>query len=324
MKIGKLTSAELEKYIFDKTVAKNPEILQSAGIGEDCAALKTPKTILLTTDPITATGNNAGRLAILVSANDVAVSGGTPLCCLLTVIAPTTATADDVGKFMKEAHETAESLGIDIVGGHTEFSEAVNRMVVSCAMVGTTRRVIKSSGAKAGDSIVMTKTAGIEATAIMANDFADRLLKGGLTTEEIVEAREYISKVSVIDDAKIASKFEVSCMHDVTEGGIFGAVNELAEASGLGAMIYADQIPVTHLTAKICKILEVSPMRLIGSGSILIVTPDPEKVVKALQKSKIDATVIGTMRSKKEVTAIGVGKSEKLKSAPDELLLIKK
>lgn len=177
MRIGKLTSSELQKYVFDKTVAKNPEILQSAGLAEDCAALRTPKILLLTTDPITATGNNAGRLAITVSANDVAVSGGTPLCCLLTIIAPTTSSAEDVGKFMKEAHETAEALGVDIVGGHTEFSEAVNRMVVSCTMLGTTRRVVKSSGAKAGDSIVMTKSAAIEATAIMANDHADKLLK---------------------------------------------------------------------------------------------------------------------------------------------------
>ena len=219
--------------------------------------------------------------------------------------------------------ETAEALGVDIVGGHTEFSEAVNRMVVSCTMLGTTRRIVKSSGAKAGDSIVMTKSAAIEATAIMANDHADKLLKNGLTTEELVEAREYIAKVSVVEDAKIVWKQNVSCMHDVTEGGVFGAVTELAEASGLGAMIYADQIPVTHLTAKICKILDVSPMRLIGSGSILIVTPDPEKVVKSLRNNGVDATVIGTMRSKKEVTAIGVGKSERLKSAPDELLLIK-
>lgn len=323
MRIGKLTSQELQKYVFDKTMAKNPEILQSAGLAEDCAALRTPKILLLTTDPITATGNNAGRLAITVSANDVAVSGGTPLCCLLTIIAPTTASAEDVGKFMKEAHETAEALGVDIVGGHTEFSEAVNRMVVSCTMLGTTRRIVKSSGAKAGDSIVMTKSAAIEATAIMANDHADKLLKNGLTTEELVEAREYIAKVSVVEDAKIVWKHNVSCMHDVTEGGVFGAVTELAEASGLGAMIYVDQIPVTHLTAKICKILDVSPMRLIGSGSILIVTPDPEKVVKSLRNNGVDATVIGTMRSKKEVTAIGVGKSERLKSAPDELLLIK-
>ncbi|UKI13671.1 MAG: AIR synthase related protein [Clostridiales bacterium] len=223
-------------------------------IGGACGRLRgtqnPQKFLLLTTDPITATGNNAGRLAITVSANDVAVSGGTPLCCLLTIIAPTTASAEDVGKFMKEAHETAEALGVDIVGGHTEFSEAVNRMVVSCTMLGTTRRIVKSSGAKAGDSIVMTKSAAIEATAIMANDHADKLLKNGLTTEELVEAREYIAKVSVVEDAKIVWKHNVSCMHDVTEGGVFGAVTELAEASGLGAMIYADQIPVTHLTAK--------------------------------------------------------------------------
>lgn len=83
--------------------------------------------------------------------------------------------------------------------------------------------------------------------------------------------------MSVVEDAKIVWRQNVSCMHDVTEGGVFGAVTELAEASGLGAMIYADQIPVTHLTANM-QILDVSPMRLIGSGSILIVTPDPEKL----------------------------------------------
>ena len=324
MRNGKLSSEELKEYVLKKTSLRNPEIIQSAGLAEDCGAVRTNKTLLLTTDPITASGRNAGKLAIYVSANDIAVSGGKPLCCLLTVIAPPSATAEDVGAFMNEASDTARSMGIDIIGGHTEFSDAVNRMVVSCAMVGTTSKIVKSSGAKAGDSIVMTKSAALEATCIMANDYADRLIAGGLTSDELEEARGYIDKIPVLKEAEIAKKANVSCMHDVTEGGVYGAVCELAEASGLGATIYADRIPVTHVTAKICRVLEVSPMRLIGSGSALIVTPEPEKIIKALEKARIDATVIGTMRSKKEVTAIGVGRTEKVKTAPDELLRIKK
>ena len=206
MRNGKLSSEELKEYVLKKTSLRNPEIIQSAGLAEDCGAVRTNKTLLLTTDPITASGRNAGKLAIYVSANDIAVSGGKPLCCLLTVIAPPSATAEDVGAFMNEASDTARSMGIDIIGGHTEFSDAVNRMVVSCAMVGTTSKIVKSSGAKAGDSIVMTKAAALEATCIMANDYADRLIAGGLTSDELEEARGYIDKIPVLKEAEIAKK----------------------------------------------------------------------------------------------------------------------
>lgn len=323
MRIGKLSSEELSRLVISKTTLKNKEIVQSAGLAEDCAAIKSDKILLLTTDPITGAGSKTGRLAVTVASNDVAVGGGTPVCCLLTIIAPPTSTPEEIESLMSEAAEAAASMNIDIVGGHTEFSDAVNRIIVSCTMVGTAKKLIKTGGAKAGESIVMTKSAAIEATAIIACDHREKLLAKGFTQGELDEAESYIDNISVLKDAEIAMKYEVSSMHDVTEGGVYGAVSELAEASGLGATVYRDDISVTPLTAKICKALKVSPMRIIGSGSILIVTPVPDKIIKALKKAGIDAAVIGTMRSKKEITAIGEGVNEELKVMPDQLMTIK-
>lgn len=323
MRLGKLSSKELSQLIISKTSLKNKEVVQSAGIAEDCSAIKSDKILLLTTDPITATGNNAGKLALYVSANDIAVCGGTPIACLLTVIAPPDGTAEQIGAFMAEASETADKLNVDIIGGHTEFSDVVNKMVVVCCMVGTSKKVIKTCGAKAGDSIILTKSAAVEATAIMAVDHRDKLLACGMTAAELEEAEAFIEKISVMKDASVALKYNVNSMHDVTEGGIYGAVAELAESADLGATIYADRIPVAAVTAKMCNILGVSPMRLISSGSILIVSPEPDKIVKALKKNGVEGTVIGTMRQSNEITAIGEGTVEELLVEPDQLLSIK-
>lgn len=324
MRLGKLTSDELTKVIISKTSTKNKEIVQSAGLAEDCCAVKTDKTILLTTDPITATGSNAGKLAIYVSANDIAVGGGVPFCCLLTIIAPPETPLDEIGAFMAEASQTAEEMKIDIIGGHTEFSAAVNKTVVVCTMAGTAKKVIKTCGAQAGDSIIFTKTAAVEATAILARDFRDKLLAGGMTPSEIDEAASFIDKVPVAKDAAAALQCAVNSMHDVTEGGVYGAVAELAESANLGATVYADSIPVANVTSKICKILKVSPMRLIGSGSILIVSPEPDKTLNVLKKNGVEATVIGTMRRTSEITAISEGRAEKISALPDELLTVGK
>ncbi len=241
----------------------------------------------------------------------------------MTVIAPAAGTVEEIGRFMTEASETAASMKIDIVGGHTEFSDAVNKMVVVCTMIGTTKKVVKTGGAKAGDSIILTKSAAIEATAIMACDHREKLLSAGVSKKDLDLAASFIEKVPVLTEAEVAAKYVVNSMHDVTEGGVYGAVAELAQAANLGATLYADRIPVAAVTAKICKKLGVSPMRLIGSGSILIVSPEPEKIIKALQKKGVDATVIGTMRQSKEITAIGAGTTEDLTVEPDQLLSIK-
>ncbi|MDR3263984.1 MAG: AIR synthase [Clostridiales bacterium] len=298
MRIGKLTNDELTNNVIDVIGTKRPEVLSSAGISKDCAAVKCGDIILLTSDPITAASHIAGRLAIIVSSNDIAAGGGEPFCCLLTIIAPTDATPDDIRAVMTEAQSQAAALDIDIVGGHTEFSPSVNRTIVSCTMLG---RTVKPAARKlqGGDSIIMTKYAGLEGTIIAANDKGEKL---SLSDSDRLFVDGLAENLSVLKESKAVSGYDV-LMHDITEGGVFGAIYEVCLSQNSGADIYTSDIPVLPVTNKICNTLGLDPYRLISSGSMLIFTDKPQEILSALHSDNIKAAKIGEINDTGTVRA---------------------
>ncbi|MDR2090074.1 MAG: AIR synthase [Clostridiales bacterium] len=293
MRVGKLTNEELKDCVIDVIGAKRPEVLSSAGISKDCAAVKCGDIILLTSDPITASSRIAGKLAVLVSSNDVAAGGGSPFCCLLTVIAPSFATAEDIKAVMTEAQEQAAALNIDIVGGHTEFSPYVSRTIVSCTMLGRAKRLV-GRALKEGDSILMTKYAGLEGTVILSNDMRGRL---NLTAAEIAAADALTDRISVLEESRVAVNFDISLMHDVTEGGVFGAVREVCMSNGVGADIFEEKIPLLPVTESICAQLGLNPYKLISSGSMLIFCEEPDALIEALKNEGIETAKIGEIKN---------------------------
>jgi hydrogenase maturation factor len=321
MRVGKLTSEELKKFVLSKIKNNRREVVLSSSLSEDCAAIKCDDIILLTTDPITSSTSNVGGLALEVSANDISASGGEPFACLFTLIAPPQTTLEEIDKVMSDAAEKAAELNIDIIGGHTEFSDSVVRVIASCTMLGKTKNIIKTTGAKVGHSIIATKTAGIEGTLVLASDFQDRL---NLTKEELLEAESYSKKIGVQTEGKICAEFGVASLHDITEGGVFGAVSEMTEADGLGAEIFADKIPVTALTRKICKRLGLNPYRLLSSGSLICTTDRPTELMKKLNEAGVECAEIGKITTGKARAVFPDGTVEFLDVTPDELLKVKR
>ena len=317
MRVGKLTSEQLNRLVLDKLKIKNDKVIMSAGLSEDCAAIRHDGILLITTDPITASGDNAGALAIEVSANDVAACGGKPFCCTLTLIAPPSITEDELERIVDSAAAKADMLNVDIVGGHTEVSDSVVRTVASVTMLGKADRVIGTAGCRPGDGIIITKQAGIEGTYIIANDYPDKL---GLTEEERAEAASYGDMLSVLPESEVAVAHEISGMHDVTEGGVFGAVAEMCQAAGTGAVIYTDKIPFSPLTVKVCQTLGLDRYRLISSGSLIITSPRPEDIVDDMKNHGIKAAVIGKITEKDTVAVYPDGTRATFDVTADELL----
>lgn len=297
MRPGKLTNEQLQRIILAHLGPNREDVLMSAGVGEDCAAIRFgQEACVLSTDPITAASSRMGRLAVQVSLNDVAASGAEPLGVLLTVLAPPNASIDDIERVIREAAQEAALHKLQIIGGHTEVTDAVNRMVVSSTVVGRApvERLVRAGGSHAGDVLVMSKSAGIEGTAILACDAADRLL-GTLTEEDLREARGLAEQVSVLKEGRIAALNGATAMHDATEGGVLGAAWELAEASGLGLRIDQAAIPVHPVTRKICAALGIDPLRLISSGVMLMAHPEGMALCEKLCAQGIRATVIGQL-----------------------------
>lgn len=295
MKLGKLTNEELNRLVLQGIQAERPDVVLRPGIGLDCGGVAFGEEVcILSTDPITAAEGGAGALAVHICCNDVAAAGAEPVGMLLTIMAPPDACREDIARVVAEAQEAASRVGVEIVGGHTEVTDAVNRMVLSATVVGRAPRdrFFSAAGARPGDAILMTKWAGMEGTAILAHDFADRL-SSVLTPEELQGARALTQTLSVVPEGLLARNLPVTSMHDITEGGVLGAVWEMAEASGCGALLNLDHIPVLKVTRRACAHLGLNPYRLISSGSMLMTASDGAAVAEALLGEGIPASIIG-------------------------------
>lgn len=310
MNTGKLTNEQLKSVVLSRLRPKR-EVLLRSGVGEDCAALDfNGEACVLSTDPLTGATENAGSLAVHISCNDVASSGAQPEAMLVTLLIPPDKTLEDIEQVVDELASTADALGIDIIGGHTEVTDAVKRIVISTTVIGRTKseRLITSGGARPGDDIIMTGYAATEGTYIIANEYRQRL-KGLLTGEDEKAVEALGSRISVIREGVLAGRLGVSAMHDVTEGGVYGAVHEMCEASGAGCDLYAENIQVLDVTRKICSFFGINPLRLIGSGSMLIATPGAQAMLDELKANGIHAAVIGKITGK-DICVIENGKRE--------------
>ena len=300
LEVGKLDSDLLQKIVIDKITYKRPEVLTRAGIGEDCAVMDFGDyECVVSTDPITASVADVGRLAIHISCNDIASNGIEPLGITLAVMLPEGTTEEDIEKIMAQAGEASKLAGVEIIGGHTEITRAVNQPVIVSTAIG---RGVSGASQKAadmmpGDYILVTKNAGLEGTGIAASECREALINL-LTEEEFVRAGKMLDQVSVIREGVIAGAIGTHGMHDVTEGGVLGAIWEMCHIAGLGAEVRVSDIPVDPVTVKICNHYGADWKRLISSGCMLIIA-SPEKkdeIMDAVSTAGIRISCVGQIK----------------------------
>lgn len=286
----------MKRSILRQIHTKREEVLLGAAVGEDCAAvqLAEDEVFVLSTDPITGTAEDIGSLAIQITLNDLASAGAEPVGMLLTVLLPKEITEPEIRQMVRQAEEACSKANVQIIGGHTEVTTAVNRPVITATGVGKVKKgnLISTSGARAGMDIVLTKWIGLEGTSILAKEKKKELLSR-FSENFIMQAQQFDQMLSVIPEAAVAVRSGIGAMHDVTEGGIFGALWELAESSGVGLEIELKKIPVKQETVEICEFFGINPYELISSGSMLMAAVDGNRLVMDLKKAGIAACVIG-------------------------------
>lgn len=296
MKIGKVPENVLKRSIFKQIHTKREEVILGAGVGEDCAAVKlaSDEVLVLSTDPITGTAQDIGLLAIQITVNDLASSGAEPVGVLLTVLLPEYIEEPDLKKMMGQVEEACSAANVQVMGGHTEVTAVVNQPVITVCGVGKVKDgcLVSTAGAKPGMDILVTKWIGIEGTSIIAKEKEKELLTR-FSVPFIEKAKKMDAYISVLSEAAVAVRSGVGAMHDVTEGGIFGALWEMAEASGVGLEIDLKKIPIRQETVEICEFFGINPYELISSGCMLMAAEDGNMLVQQLEKAGIPATVIG-------------------------------
>lgn len=323
MKIGKVQESVLKRSVLRQLKTRRGEIILGAGLGEDCAILAPGEgeIVLLSSDPVTGTGKDVARYGIHASANDIAASGGEPIAVLLTVLLPPSCEEKELRELMAQAEETCASLQIQIAGGHTEVTDAVNRMVLTVTAVGKAAAgtAVATGNAKPDGDLVVTKWIALEGTSIAAKEKEEQLRRR-FPAYLVEEAMDFDRYLSIIPEAAVAGKSGVWAMTDVTEGGIFGALWEMAESSGVGLEIDLKKLPIRQETVEICNFLDRNPYELISGGSLLIAAENGADLVRKLEAENIPAAVVGrTTRGKDRIVKNGEEKRYLEPAKPDEL-----
>lgn len=320
MEIGKVANSLLAELISD--IEKRPEVLVGSKIGRDTSILDLEDNLLVvSTDPITGASKNIGSLAINVAVNDLATEGAEPVAALLTVLLPPKTSEEELKNLMADAKEAASKINLTIIGGHTEVTDAVNRPVISTTVLGKIQGPYEEKEIEVNDLLIVTKSLGLEGSAILAAERPDQVKKL-LTADEYEEALAYKDSTSVVKEGKILKSFGAKYMHDVTEGGILGAAWEAAKANDTGLVVFDDSLPVSEITEKIAQAFAIDYRRLISSGSMLAIISQKDfiKALPDLEAEKIKATIIGRvtdyegvfLRENGKVLPLGEPKADEL------------
>jgi thiamin-phosphate kinase len=306
--IGKVGPRELERLVLPYIRLRDRRVLVGPRAGLDAAVIDCGRRVLvLSCDPITGALRDLGWLAVHINANDVATTGATPRRFMATLFAPEGFGGDRLKRLTKRVQAACDELGVSLVGGHTEVTPGLPRVIISGAMVGEApkQRFVTSAGARPGDRIILTKTAAVEGTAILAAD-RERELTKALGHPLVARAKRFMRRISVVKEALTAARVGVTAMHDPTEGGLAGGLHELADASRVGFEVEGSKIPVARETRAICAYFGIDPLQLISSGSLLI-TARPgraQAILTALKRAKIQAQEIGEIVSNRRVRQV--------------------
>ncbi|MBN1677479.1 MAG: AIR synthase family protein [Candidatus Thermoplasmatota archaeon] len=329
LRTGKLPP-ELLKKLLRHRGAEDDTVVLGPAIGEDAAIVRLGRElIVLKTDPVTYASDMIGWYAVNVNANDVVTRGAKPAWFQAVVLLPPGSDEALAESIFKQISDAAKSLGIAVTGGHTEVTPGIDRPIVVGDMHGLLgrRKAVTTSGARVGDLLVMTKSAGIEGTAVIARERREELLRT-FDRELVDRASKYLFKpgLSIVREAHAALEFGVSAMHDPTEGGVSMGVFEMAAASGKSFEFHPDKVVVGRETAMICRKYGLDPLGLLGSGALLA-TFRPTKADAYMRKLRgmgIDAAVIGRVipGRGKSVAIVGGQITPLSSSERDEILKV--
>ncbi len=293
----------------------DPRLVLKPGVGLDCAVVDIgDRYLVLKSDPITFAAENIGWYLVQVNSNDIATTGGVPRWLMVTMLLPEgQTTAASLSAIVDPLYAACREKGISVIGGHSEITYGLDRPILIGSLIGEVARdkLITPQGARPGDKIMLTKGIPIEATAILAQEFPERLT-ASLTPADLQTARAYLYQpgISVLRDAQLATAAgRVTAMHDPTEGGLAGALWELAEACGHHLIVDQDAVPVLELSARICAVLGLDPLAAIASGALLLTAAaeDAPAICKALEDEGILCAEIGVVEAGEFGVSMGDG-----------------
>jgi len=335
MKTGKLDIDLLQRLLKKYTVS-DPRVILGPEVGEDAAVIdigrKWDSYWVVTTDPITFTTEEIGYYGVVVNMNDIATRGAIPKWFVATLLFPEKGSDKRVvERVFRQIHDACRQFKISLIGGHTEVTSGIERMILSGSMIGEVKKgkLVTTGGARTGDFLLLVKGVCIEGTSIIAREKRNELLRRGIALSLLQKAKNYIFHpgIEVLHAARIAcDSASVHSMHDPTEGGLINGIFEMAIASQKEIEVDLGKVHIYRESRILCDVYGLNPLGVIASGALLItISPlDLSPLRRAFSRASIPLQVIGTVKKGPARVLMSEGKERKeLKALTrDEILKI--
>ena len=306
--IGKFSLDLIERIVYPRLGAKRAEVLVGPGHGRDNAVIRLGcnQVLVATADPLSvipALGlKDSAYLSVHLLASDLATCGFPPRFMMVNLSLPPQMKNEEFEEYWTCLNFECRKLGIAIIGGHTGRYVGSDYTVVGGGVMMTLapeKKYLASNMSKPGDALIMTKGTAIATTAILSRAFPKTIEKV-YGASFLKKARLYLRQFSVVEDALTAASVGlrdkgVTAMHDVTEGGLLGALYELSEASKIGLEIQLSDVIISQEAKLVCDLFNLSPYSTLSEGT-LIIAAKPEKaqkVLQALELKGIKSRIIG-------------------------------
>ena len=310
--LGKLKHDYLNKMLHDFVSdldIQDKRVILGSKIGEDAAVIDMGDNYLVAkTDPITFATDEIGYYAVNANINDVVCTGAKPKWFQSTILLPEKNTTEYlIENIFQNIHDTCKSMGVTVIGGHTEITLGLDRPIVIGSLLGEVEKdkLVLTSGAESGDALILTKGIFIEGTSIIGREKEGELRESGYEEKFIEKCKNYLYDpgMSVYKEALLANKyFKIKAMHDPTEGGLATGIAEMAIASNTGVLIEKEKINVLLEPLELSKFYNLNPMGTIASGSLLIAVENKlsHELINMLKENNIVAEKIGIFISKEK------------------------
>lgn len=295
MKTGKLPEHTLKRSVLTPIRYRSGNNLLSPGIGHDGAVIGDIVTAMAST-AFCYTGNEI--YALDNAFNNLIAAGGKPYGAEVAILLPEHSEEADLRRISVHLAGRCEKYQVDILGGHTELVPSVQYPVVIVTGFGKKIWDCAYKKVKPGMDIVMTKWVGLYGGALLANLKREELVTRYPASyiEKTAGYMEYTSlmpELSVIEAAVAMHPGCILAAHDVTNGGLFGALWQLLSACNCGGIFQLSDIYMKQEIIEVCEYFDLNPYMMNGQGSMVLITEDGKYMVDRFHEEGIEANVIG-------------------------------
>lgn len=300
MKSGKVSESILKRSVLKTIKYKNCDILSGSAVGNDGAITESKMVIASAVAGLMFSEKNLYfdcKRAIYCALNNVAAEGGNPTGIIVDLILPEKRLESELKELMRFISAVCLEAKVQIAGGNTEVSRSVNSTVVTFSAFGNymydkhcnMRDIVCEN-----DCIVMSKQIALSGTSAIAYENYDELSEK-FQVSYIKKAINMENCMDVRREAEIARDMNVKVMHDLSRGGIYLGLWQLAEKTNRGVEAWLDKVDIKQETIELCEPYGINPYKLMSNGALLMVTDNGKKLVEELRNQGIDAEVIGRL-----------------------------